>query len=149
MTNAKKILDDLKAHYRFRTFGQLADFLGVKPNTLSSWIARNSIDADLIFRKCEGISYEWVRTGEGSMWRSEAPQKVGEQQVRYEVTTVHRTVSLEIAKLLDALEVFPDVREAMEAFIALPPRKQKIYLGKLLEEVDKMREAGELFISED
>lgn len=67
ITRAKIVLEKLREFYGFKTFGKLANFLGVKQNTLSSWISRDSLDEDLIFRKCEGISYDWIRTGEGEM----------------------------------------------------------------------------------
>jgi len=68
ITRAKIILDGLRKYYEIRTYGDLAKFLGVKQNTLSSWISRDSIDEDLIYRKCDGISYEWLKTGEGEMF---------------------------------------------------------------------------------
>ena len=46
-----------------------ANFLGVAPSTISSWLARNTIDYDLIFAKCENLSSDWLLTGEGNMLR--------------------------------------------------------------------------------
>ena len=46
-----------------------ANFLGVAPSTISSWLARNTIDYDLIFAKCENLSSDWLLTGEGDMLR--------------------------------------------------------------------------------
>lgn len=46
---------------------EFARKLDVKPQTISSWIARNTFDTELIFAKCENISAEWLLTGEGSM----------------------------------------------------------------------------------
>ncbi len=66
-TRAKIVLDGLRKHYRLRTYGQLAQFLDVKQNTLSSWIKRDSLDENLIYRKCIGLRYEWLETGEGDM----------------------------------------------------------------------------------
>ena len=41
--------------------------LCLKPQSISNWITRNTFDADLIFSKCEGVSAEWLLTGEGDM----------------------------------------------------------------------------------
>jgi len=41
-------------------------------------------------------------------------------------------------KLLGILKSMPRAREAMEAFLALPERKQKIHLGKMLESLEEM-----------
>ena len=46
-----------------------ANFLGVAPSTISSWLARNTIDYDLIFAKCENLSSDWLLTGKGDMLR--------------------------------------------------------------------------------
>lgn len=48
--------------------GKLAEFLGVSPSTISTWMSRDSLDKDLIFRKCKGINFEWLETGEGEMF---------------------------------------------------------------------------------
>lgn len=50
--------------------GSKSDFarkLDVKPQTISSWIARNTFDIELIFAKCDNLSAEFLLTGEGSM----------------------------------------------------------------------------------
>ncbi len=46
---------------------QFANMLGVKPQTISSWITRNTFDTELIYAKCENISADWLITGIGSM----------------------------------------------------------------------------------
>lgn len=68
---AKIILDGLKNHYKFKTYGELASFLGVPQSTLGSWKARGSIDEDLIYAKCVGINADWLKTGQGEMFKGE------------------------------------------------------------------------------
>lgn len=41
--------------------------IGVKPQTINSWLIRNSFDVELIYSKCEKVSAHWLLTGEGSM----------------------------------------------------------------------------------
>jgi transcriptional regulator with XRE-family HTH domain len=72
ITRAKKVLDALRRHLGFKTYAQLADFLGVKQNTISSWISRDSLDEDLIYRKCKGLRYDWILTADGRMWEGYA-----------------------------------------------------------------------------
>lgn len=48
-----------------------ANFLGVAPSTISSWLARDTFDYDLIFAKCEKISSEWLLTGKGEMLKND------------------------------------------------------------------------------
>lgn len=52
--------------------GKLAEILGIDPSTLSTWKARNRIDWPLVFAKCQGVSIDWLLTGEGPMRRGEA-----------------------------------------------------------------------------
>ncbi len=50
---------------------QFANILGVKPQTISSWITRNTFDTELIYAKCENISADWLITGNGNMIHSD------------------------------------------------------------------------------
>ena len=53
--------------------GSKSDFarkLDVKPQTISTWLSRNTFDIDLIFAKCEGLSAQWLLTGEGDMFEN-------------------------------------------------------------------------------
>ena len=63
------ILNRIKEAYKFKTDVALSRFLGIKPNTLSGWYSNHRIDFDLIFEKCESISFDWLLTGEGEMMR--------------------------------------------------------------------------------
>ena len=47
--------------------------IGVAPSTISSWLARDTYDYELLFAKCENISPAWLLTGEGEMLKQAAP----------------------------------------------------------------------------
>jgi SOS-response transcriptional repressor LexA len=79
---AEIILNALRKHYNLRTYGDLAEFLGVPLTTLSSWKARNSINEDMIYAKCVGISAEWLKTGEGEMFASPSITPPGNEAPR-------------------------------------------------------------------
>lgn len=66
MTN-KDMLQRLIDHFSKGNKSQFANKLGVKPQTISTWIARDSMDKALIFAKCENISPSWLMSGEGEM----------------------------------------------------------------------------------
>ncbi|NPV35104.1 MAG: hypothetical protein HPY80_00390 [Bacteroidales bacterium] len=68
------IIERLKTYFQIVTDIELAKILGIKPNTISTWRNRNSIDWNLIFAKCENINLNWLLTGEGSMLRTEDNQ---------------------------------------------------------------------------
>lgn len=61
------MLDKIKAHLSIATNKDFADFLGIKPTTLSMWYKRNTFDIDTIFTKCEFIDANWLLTGQGDM----------------------------------------------------------------------------------
>ena len=45
----KLILKQLKDHYNFKKDGDFADFLGIKPQVLSNWMARNTFDIEILY----------------------------------------------------------------------------------------------------
>lgn len=63
------MLEQLIEYYDNGNKSQFAKRLGVTPQGVSTWIARNTFDSELIFAKCENIDAEWLLTGEGSMLR--------------------------------------------------------------------------------
>ncbi len=67
------ILNKIKDKENFKTNKDFADFLGIKPTTLSMWYKRNSIDIELIFKKCEYLNPEWLLTGNGEMLKENIP----------------------------------------------------------------------------
>lgn len=68
----KERLEALIAHYSNGKPTQFAKYIGVAPSTISTWLARDSFDYDLLFAKCENISPEWLLTGNGDMLKSTA-----------------------------------------------------------------------------
>ena len=60
--------------------------LGVTPQTISSWISRNTFDKELIFAKCENINAEWLLTGEGYLLKSEEEALKDNKKAEKEVT---------------------------------------------------------------
>lgn len=67
----KIILDAIKLHYKFKSNTEYATFLGIAPQTLSSWYSRNTLDYDLVYSKCVDIDANWLLTGEGPMLKNE------------------------------------------------------------------------------
>jgi len=62
--NATFLLNRLKSVKDFKTDLELATFLGVKQNTLSSWKSRGSVDYDLIISKCDTLDLNWLIRGD-------------------------------------------------------------------------------------
>lgn len=114
------MLQRLIDHFSKGNKSQFANKLGVKPQTISTWIARDSMDKALIFAKCENISPLWLMSGEGEMLNTPSASAPKEkrgaltQTVQYfpevEATGGHmdlyedrkeNSVSLEIPKSFD------------------------------------------------
>lgn len=60
-------LEALINHYTLGNKAQFAKKIGITPQGLSTWLARNMFDIDLVYSKCEGVSPHWLLTGRGKM----------------------------------------------------------------------------------
>lgn len=67
------ILNKIKSYYKFKNDAEFARFLEIKPNTLSNWYSRNSIDYQKIITKCVDIDANWLLTGKGEMLKTATP----------------------------------------------------------------------------
>lgn len=65
------MLSALIQHFSAGNKAQFAKTLGITPQTVSTWLARNTFDADKIFACCEGINGDWLLSGKGDMLHSE------------------------------------------------------------------------------
>jgi len=61
------ILNKIKQHYKFKNNVEFANYLGISPQTLSNWYSRGTLDFDLVYTKCLGISGDWLLSGKGEM----------------------------------------------------------------------------------
>lgn len=59
----KLILNKIKDIYQFKSDTEFAGFLGIKPQTLSNWFARNTFDIDIVYTKCVGVSADFLLSG--------------------------------------------------------------------------------------
>lgn len=64
------ILREIKKHYSFKNDAEFARFLGISPQTLSSWQSRNTFDLELLYAKCIDFNAEYLITGQGPMLRN-------------------------------------------------------------------------------
>ena len=71
----KERLEVLICYYTDGNQKKFAEMLGIIPQTVSAWLSRNTYDAELIYEKCEGVSGDWLLSGEGPMIRRN-PQTV-------------------------------------------------------------------------
>ena len=67
MRNIGQILQSIKDYKGFKTNASLAEYLGVSRATISNWIARGTLDEQLILSKIPEITLRYLRTGEYPM----------------------------------------------------------------------------------
>jgi len=79
----KLILNKIKDYYKFSTDTEFAGFIGIKPQTLSSWYTRNTFDIDLVYSKCVGINPEFLLSGKGDVFINPANNVSREPSTRY------------------------------------------------------------------
>ena len=73
----RDILERLINHYSNGNKAKFATLLGVSPQSVSTWLARNTFDVDKIYANCVGISGDWLLTGKGNMIKEDVvPAKV-------------------------------------------------------------------------
>lgn len=68
-------LEKLVEYYGNGNKSHFAKILGVKAQTINTWLSRNTYDTELIFAKCDNINASWLLTGEGNMLRSESEKE--------------------------------------------------------------------------
>lgn len=66
----KGMVEALINYYTDGNKAKFAVLLGVKPQTISAWVSRNTFDAELIYAKCRGVSASWLLTSCGDMLSS-------------------------------------------------------------------------------
>ena len=67
----KEILLQIIDYYTGGNQRQFASMLGVAPQTINSWVRRNTYDVDVLRAKCVDINAEYLLTGEGEMLLSQ------------------------------------------------------------------------------
>ncbi len=67
----KDILNAIIEHYADGKNTLFAKKIGVAPQTVSTWLARNTFDFDIIYAKCEGINADFLFTGEGEILKGD------------------------------------------------------------------------------
>lgn len=111
----------------FKTDCQMAEYLGISRSTLSNWVARNSLDFQLLLGKLQGVDYNWLLTGKGH----------SEQQTRYcesplaegEVEMLHSAKTVD--PMDDRMVTLYDISAAANLKTMLEDRPQYA-LGKIL-----------------
>lgn len=54
---------------------RFAKLLGVKPQTINTWLTRNTFDIERVYCCCGALNPHWLLTGEGEMMKDEAAEQ--------------------------------------------------------------------------
>ena len=71
----KLIFSRLKTAYGLTSDSKLSHYLGIPPTTLASWKARNTFDFDILYSKCEGLSWDYLVYGIGEPFIKNEPDQ--------------------------------------------------------------------------
>lgn len=66
----RDMLEQIIDYYSSGNKSKFANMIGVKPQTINTWLLRGTFDIELIYSKCEHLSGDWLLSGEGDMLRS-------------------------------------------------------------------------------
>lgn len=94
----KQILNRFKEIKNISSDVLLAQYLGISRGTLSNWKARNSLDFELLFSKCEHESLHWLITGEGEMYFNSQPDDNHLPTVESTISTDALTMIADLAR---------------------------------------------------
>jgi uncharacterized protein YjcR len=81
----KLMIEQLVNYYTDGNKTRFAEMLGVKPQTINSWLIRSSYDAELIYSKCVNVSADWLLSGEGSMIKTEEDKSTTSDEMKEEI----------------------------------------------------------------
>jgi len=121
------IINRLKTYFQVVNDSELADILGVKQNTLSTWRSRNTINYDLIFAKCENVNLNWLIFGIGEMLISnieicEETTSINKYLLNSDISRVQESVPLyNIEAAAGVVAIFDNLKEQKPmAYLQIP-----------------------------
>ncbi len=108
----KDRLDAIIKHFGGGNASQFANLLGVSPSTISTWKARNTIDYDLIFAKCENLSASWLLSGSGNMLKTKEKEELLISDSKLKVKRINEARCYEPIKEIQSIPLYNIVATA-------------------------------------
>lgn len=72
------MLEAIISHYTDGNKAKFATLLGLSPQTISAWLARNTFDSELIYTKCRDLSAKWLLSGGNGDMLSDQPSTIND-----------------------------------------------------------------------
>lgn len=83
---------------------ELAQLLQITPQNLSNCMIRNSVDWKNLLSKCESISFDWLLTGEGQMFRNSSGNSDKDTEKSTKSIQYYEEMNLYLLKRVKELE---------------------------------------------
>lgn len=123
----KRMVSSLVEYYTNGNKSQFAKMLGITPQTINTWISRNTFNAELIHAKCEGVSANWLLTGCGSMINEQEREVNASLQVQEKfplktdnLVDLQRIPLYNLEATAGLVSLFNDVDAIPISYISLP-----------------------------
>jgi hypothetical protein len=116
--NKTHIINKVIEYYKFTSNAEFARFLGVKPQVLSNWKARNTFDIELLSSKCLDINPDWLLHGKGPMKRADNKIKKEENN-----EIVNKVNLIPVFDLTNSIELCPAKQNCILDYVSIPQVK--------------------------
>lgn len=77
MGSKRAILDKLVTHFAGGKKAQFARMLDISPQNLNMWYNNDYLDLEKVYNVCQGVSADWLLTGDGEMMLSSRIPVIG------------------------------------------------------------------------
>lgn len=111
---ASEILERIKKAYHLKTDAEVADFLDMKPSTLSMQKNRESLNLQRIIRRCSDINKNWLLDGEGPIKKEEMESGTNQIPVYSSLHLENKTP--DFRRSIRAGSFYSDVTQELDEF---------------------------------
>lgn len=113
-----EILESLINFYTDGNKARFATKIGVKPQTINTWIVRDTFDIDVVYSKCEGVSGDYLLTGEGNILTKDrfANNAHEVEQLKKEIAVLKAMHGKDDKTLEIAMKLYQALGEAFTAY---------------------------------
>ena len=132
-------LEALIDHYSNGNKSDFARMLGIKPQTINSWMSRDSYDIDLIYSICENLSADWLLTGEGKMLLDESTNKVTQHVTGSNNTFAGRDLTTSTADLPELIAMTNQHQSTISDLVSTIS-KQQTTISELVHTVSRQQQ---------
>lgn len=110
------ILERIKEAYHLKTDAEVAEFLDLKPSTLSMQKNRGRFNLQLIIRKCNDLNKNWLLDGHGKMKKEE--MKTGKNRIPVYSSLSLKNHAPDFHRSIKAGSIYTDVTDELQKFAA-------------------------------